>query len=158
MSSSSWHLAPGDSSKTGGSRLRGTRGVFRGCFLGVPEALKKEDYPDVICLNYIESQNVFAFNRPGRFCFLSVPVGIQKVSRGDHHSTKKKVFGYSSLKQYVTPTFHILDMFVVPTTYVKKYPVPFALLYVCEILDDPASSPALVQSLNLAPLSYCLSS
>lgn len=35
ISSSSWAFACGDSSSTGGSRLRGTRGVFLGCFLGV---------------------------------------------------------------------------------------------------------------------------
>lgn len=35
ISSSSWAFACGDSSSTGGSRLRGTRGVFLGCFFGV---------------------------------------------------------------------------------------------------------------------------
>lgn len=33
--SSSCAFACGDSSSTGGSRLRGTSGVFLGCFLGV---------------------------------------------------------------------------------------------------------------------------
>lgn len=37
ISSSSWALAPGDNSNTGGSKLRGTKGLFRGCFLGVLE-------------------------------------------------------------------------------------------------------------------------
>lgn len=40
--SSSWDLAPGDSSSTGGSKLRGTKGLFRGCFLGVLGPFKQK--------------------------------------------------------------------------------------------------------------------
>ena len=40
--SSSWAFAPGESSNTGGSKLRGTSGLFRGCFLGVLEPFRQE--------------------------------------------------------------------------------------------------------------------
>lgn len=40
--SSNWAFAPGDSSNTGGSKLRGTSGLFRGCFLGVLEPFRQE--------------------------------------------------------------------------------------------------------------------
>ena len=42
MSSSNWAFAPGDNSNTGGSKLRGTKGLFRGCFLGVLEPFPKD--------------------------------------------------------------------------------------------------------------------
>lgn len=41
MRSSSCDLAPGDSSRTGGSKLRGTSGLLRGCFLGVLEPFRE---------------------------------------------------------------------------------------------------------------------
>lgn len=40
--SSSCDLAPEESSSTGGSKLRGTKGLLRGCFLGVLEPFKKK--------------------------------------------------------------------------------------------------------------------
>lgn len=40
--SSNWAFAPGDNSSTGGSKLRGTSGLFRGCFLGVLEPFRQE--------------------------------------------------------------------------------------------------------------------
>lgn len=42
IKSSNWAFAPGDSSNTGGSKLRGTSGLFRGCFLGVLEPFRQE--------------------------------------------------------------------------------------------------------------------
>jgi hypothetical protein len=60
MSSSNWAFAPGDNSNTGGSKLLGTKGLFRGCFLGVlepfPQDIKKQSRELKVVYTYYDSK------------------------------------------------------------------------------------------------------